>query len=150
MDSPEMEEIVEECNFIIIVYVLTLTKSIKHQPPNREVQCQRHFITQEGDCEFSSLGVIPTLRRDLNAGWLTRVQATDCVVNLVPVLYKTGLKLDQVIPRLIFEMNASRDRLDSAAARLHAMTLADSQLNHDVMEFIDGIRIMDTGTLEYS
>lgn len=71
-------------------------------------------------------------------------------MNLVPVLYKTGMKLDQVIPRLMDEMHASRDRLDFAAARLHAMTLADPQLNHDVMEFIDGIRIMDTGTLEYS
>lgn len=71
-------------------------------------------------------------------------------MNLVPVLYKTGMKLDQVIPRLIADMNASRDRLDSAAARLHAKTLADPQLNHEVMEFIDGIRIMDTGTLEYS
>lgn len=71
-------------------------------------------------------------------------------MNLVPVLYKTGLSLDRVIPRLIDEMHASIDRLDSAAARLHEMTLADPQLNHDVMEFIDGVRIMDTGTLEYS
>ncbi|KAG8160934.1 hypothetical protein KVR01_009198 [Diaporthe batatas] len=106
MDSSEMEEIVKECNFIIIVIndILSLKKEI----------------------------------------------ATDCVVNLVPVLYKTGLSLDQVIPRLIEEMHASRDRLDSAAARLHSMTLADPQLNRDVMGFIDGIRIMDTGTLEYS
>jgi hypothetical protein len=81
---------------------------------------------------------------------LTQLQATDCVVNLVPVLYKTGLSLDQVVPRLIEEMHASRDRLDSAAARLHAMTLADPQLNQDVKMFIDGMRIMDTGTLEYS
>lgn len=68
----------------------------------------------------------------------------------MPVLYKTGLNLDRVIPRLIEEMHASRDRLDSAAARLHTMTLGDPQLNHDVMMFINGIRIMDTGTLEYS
>lgn len=106
MDSSEMEEIIEECNFIIIVVndILSLKKEI----------------------------------------------ATDCVVNLVPVLYKTGLNLDRVIPRLIEEMHASRDRLDSAAARLHTMTLADPQLNHDVTMFINGIRIMDTGTLEYS
>lgn len=71
-------------------------------------------------------------------------------MNIVPVLYKTGLNLDRVIPRLINEMHASRDRLDSAAARLHAMTLANPQLNRDVMRFIDGVRIMDTGTLEYS
>lgn len=71
-------------------------------------------------------------------------------MNLVPVLYKTGLKLDQVIPRLINDMHRSRDRLDSAAARLHTMTLSDPQLNHDVTEFIEGVRIMDTGTLEYS
>ncbi|KAG6355737.1 hypothetical protein INS49_003702 [Diaporthe citri] len=106
MDSSEMEEIVEECNFIIIVVndILSLKKEI----------------------------------------------ATDCVVNLVPVLYKTGLDLDRVIPHLIDEMHRSRDRLDSAAARLHTMTLADPQLNHDVTMFINGIRIMDTGTLEYS
>ncbi|KKY30693.1 putative terpene synthase [Diaporthe ampelina] len=106
MDSSEMEQIVEECNFIIIVVndILSLKKEI----------------------------------------------ATDCVVNIVPVLYKTGLNLDRVIPSLIDEMHASRDRLDSAAARLHGMTLADPQLNQHVMNFIDGVRIMGTGTLEYS
>lgn len=68
----------------------------------------------------------------------------------MPVLYKTGMNLDQVIPCLLEKMHASRDRLDSAAARLQEMTLADPRLNRDVVNFIDGIRIMDTGTLEYS
>lgn len=68
----------------------------------------------------------------------------------MPVLYKTGLNLNQVIPDLIEKMHASRDRLDSAAARLQEMTRADPRLNQDVVNFIDGIRIMDTGTLEYS
>jgi hypothetical protein len=72
-------------------------------------------------------------------------------VNLVPVLYKTGLTIDQVISRLMDEMHASRDRLDAAAARLHTKTLADPKLNKDqVMRFIDGIRLMDTGTVEFS
>lgn len=68
----------------------------------------------------------------------------------MPVLYKSGQTLDRVIPHLIDEMHASRDRLDRAAAKLHAMTAGDAQLSQDVMTFIDGIRIMDTGTLEYS
>ncbi|KAL1845552.1 hypothetical protein Daus18300_014502, partial [Diaporthe australafricana] len=106
MESSEMNEIVKECNFIIIVVndILSLKKEI----------------------------------------------ATDCVMNLVPVLYKSGQTLDRVIPHLIDEMHASRDRLDGAAATLHAMTQSDPQLARDVMRFIDGIRIMDTGTLEYS
>lgn len=78
------------------------------------------------------------------------MKATDCVVNLIPVLYKSGQPLDEAIPYLTEEMHASRDRLDSAAARLDAMTRYDPQLNGSVMKFIDGIRIMDTGTLEYS
>ncbi|KAK7735561.1 hypothetical protein SLS53_007474 [Cytospora paraplurivora] len=106
MDSPEMEEIIKECNFIIIVIndILSLKKEI----------------------------------------------ATDCVVNLVPVLYKSGQPLEKVIPYLTEEMHASRDRLDSTAAKLDAMTRHDPQLNRSLMTFIDGIRIMDTGTLEYS
>lgn len=55
MDSPEMEEIVEECNFIIIVYVLISTTSDTQQT-NWELQCQRHSITQEGDCKYPSPG----------------------------------------------------------------------------------------------
>ncbi|KAF3766767.1 terpenoid synthase, partial [Cryphonectria parasitica EP155] len=106
MDSLEMEAIVRECNFIIIVVndILSLKKEI----------------------------------------------ATDCVVNIVPVLLKTGQPLDRVISGLIEEMHNSRDRLDSMAARLSDMTRGNSQLHKDVMRFIDGIRIMDTGTLIYS
>lgn len=48
------------------------------------------------------------------------------------------------------EMHKSRDRLDSMAAKLDAMTKDDHQLNKDVMRFVDGLRIMDTGTLIYS
>lgn len=47
-------------------------------------------------------------------------------------------------------MHASRDRLDKTAAKLDGMTKNDPQLNKAVMKFIDGIRIMDTGTLAYS
>lgn len=51
---------------------------------------------------------------------------------------------------LIKEMHASRDRLDEMASRLDCMTVKDRLLNQDVMRFIDGVRIMDTGTLIYS
>lgn len=78
------------------------------------------------------------------------VQATDCVVNIVPVLYQSGQPLEEIIPHLTAEMHASRDRLDNTAARMDAMTRKDSQLNRNVMKFVDGIRRMVTGTLEYS
>lgn len=52
MDSSEMEQIVEECNFIIIVYVFTAYGRVKTRQPNREVQCQRHSVTQERDCKY--------------------------------------------------------------------------------------------------
>ncbi|ROV93155.1 hypothetical protein VMCG_08735 [Cytospora schulzeri] len=103
MDSPEMEGIIQESNFMIIVYV-----------PSK------------------------------------LIIATDCVVNLVPVLYQSGQPLDEIIPYLTEEMHSSRDRLDSAAAKLDAMTQQDHQLNKIVMKFIDGARRMATGTLEYS
>lgn len=146
MESSEMNEIVKECNFIIIVYVSASAK-LGLQCPNQELQCERHSVTQERNCESSTLNKILVPRPDQ---LMTRNQATDCVVNLVPVLYKSGQTLDRVIPHLIDEMHVSRDRLDSAAAKLHAMTQSDPQLNQDVTRFIDGIRIMDTGTLEYS
>ncbi|PSR92153.1 isoprenoid synthase domain-containing protein [Coniella lustricola] len=106
MDSREMEIVIHECNFIIIVVndILSLKKEI----------------------------------------------ATNCVVNVVPVLYMTGQSLDQVISNLVDEMHASRDRLDAMAAKLDLMTRAQPQLNKDVMRFIDGVRMMDTGTLIYS
>lgn len=66
------------------------------------------------------------------------------------MLYKTGKSLDQVISYLIEEMHTSRDRLDRMAEKLNFMTNNQPQLNEDVMSFIDGIRIMDTGTLIYS
>lgn len=60
------------------------------------------------------------------------------------------MSLNQVISLLVEEMHHSRDRLDSMAAKLDTITRADPRLNVDVMRFIDGIRIMDTGTLIYS
>lgn len=48
------------------------------------------------------------------------------------------------------EMHDSRDRLDGLAAKLDAMTKGDAQVNRDVMKFVDGLRVMDTGTLIYS
>lgn len=106
MDSSEMQEIIKESNFIIIVMndILSLKKEI----------------------------------------------ATDCVVNIVPVLYKSGQPLEEIIPHLTVEMHASRDRLDNMAARMDAMTRKDAELNRNVMRFVDGIRRMVTGTLEYS
>lgn len=65
-------------------------------------------------------------------------------------MYKMGMSLDQVISLLMDQMHQSRDRLDSMATRLDNMTRADPQLNNDVLRFIDGTRIMDTGTLTYS
>lgn len=68
----------------------------------------------------------------------------------MPVLYQTGMPLDKVIDTLTDEMHASRDRLDIMAGKLDVATRADSELNAFLMKFIDGIRIMDTGTLIYS
>lgn len=78
------------------------------------------------------------------------LQATDCVVNAVPVLCKTGKSLQDVVAWLWDEMHASRDRLDESAVKLDSMTRSDPELNKNVLKFIDGVRIMDTGTLVYS
>lgn len=72
------------------------------------------------------------------------------MVNAVPVLCQTGKSLDEVVAWLWDEMHASRDRLDASAAKLDRMTRSDEELNKNVLKFIDGIRIMDTGTLVYS
>lgn len=61
-----------------------------------------------------------------------------------------GMPLNQVITSLMEHMHQSRDRLDSMATRMDKMTRADPQLNGDVLRFIEGIRVMDTGTLTYS
>lgn len=58
--------------------------------------------------------------------------------------------MDQVISYLIEEMHASRDRLDRMAEKMNDMTDKQPQLNEDVMMFINGVRIMATGTLIYS
>lgn len=65
-------------------------------------------------------------------------------------MYKTGIPLDQIICQLTEEMHKSRDRLDKMAAKLHTITKDEPHLNSEVMRFLDGLRIMDTGTLIYS
>lgn len=72
------------------------------------------------------------------------------MVNAIPVLCKTGKPLQDVVAWLWDEMHASRDRLDESASKLDTMTQSDPELNRNVLKFIDGIRIMDTGTLIYS
>lgn len=136
-----MEDIIKESNFIIIVYVPDTIYNyewfslIWNPSVNDILSLKKEIVCLPLRC----------FRLNTDA-----VQATDCVVNLVPVLYKSGKPLEKVVPYLIKEMHASRDRLDSAAAKLDAMTRDDPQLNESVMKFIDGIRIMDTGTLGYS
>lgn len=61
-----------------------------------------------------------------------------------------GVPLNKVISLLIEHMHQSRDRLDNMAAELDEMTRSDPRLNEHVLKFIEGIRIMDTGTLVYS
>lgn len=125
-----MNSAIDECNFIIIVVndILSLKKEIVSflPVPSWTVPCD--------------------LVKILN----TKTQATDCVFNVVPVLYKSGKSLDQALSYLMDEMHASRDRLDGIAAKLDSMTKHDPGLNKHVLDFLNGLRVMDTGTLIYS
>lgn len=56
MDSVEMESIIKECNFIIIVYVQKPTQAYVPMTAhdlrtNPTIQNQRHSVTQERNCK---------------------------------------------------------------------------------------------------
>lgn len=71
------------------------------------------------------------------------------MVSAVPVLLFEGNTLSGAIQHLIDLMDASVDRFEMAAGRLHRQTLHNAQLNRNTAAYIDVLRSSITGTIEY-
>lgn len=77
-------------------------------------------------------------------------QVTDCVISLVPVLYREGINWDDVIPELMEELQAVRTRLDEAAEQLERAARRDTRLLKDLKTYVDVCRTSTTGTYIYT
>jgi hypothetical protein len=69
---------------------------------------------------------------------------------LVPVLYREGIPWDDVVPELIEELEAVRDRLDEAAGQLERASENDTQLLKDLRTYVDVCKTSTTGTYIYT
>ncbi|KAJ9150785.1 Germacrene A synthase [Pleurostoma richardsiae] len=81
---------------------------------------------------------------------LKKELVTNCVISAVPVLFFAGKPLDTIVNLMMTELEDSRDRLNTVEAKLNHMTRDNPSLNENVMVFVNGCRLMDTGTLEYT
>ncbi|KAK5653827.1 hypothetical protein OQA88_7986 [Cercophora sp. LCS_1] len=76
--------------------------------------------------------------------------AAGCVHNAVPVMFHQGQPLSAVIPLLIKRLEESRDRFDDAAFKVLEMCKSsDSEILPAVVQYIDGLRTIATGTIEF-
>lgn len=75
---------------------------------------------------------------------------TECLISLVPVLYREGIPWEDVVPELIEELEAVRDRLDEAAGQLERASENDTQLLKDLRTYVDVCKTSTTGTYIYT
>lgn len=88
----------------------------------------------------------------------------NCLINLIPVLYRTGtVPWNRIMPTLDVELRAAADRLDATTRRLVEKVLARTGAGDDkdgggqsaeamavaVERLVDGIRNNATGNLSY-
>jgi len=74
----------------------------------------------------------------------------NCLINIVPTLYKSGLEWDDVMPTIADACVRSANKLDEAAAKLIQKTSGDKELNEAVIQFVDYVKINCTGNVGYS
>jgi hypothetical protein len=75
---------------------------------------------------------------------------SNCVINMVPVLYRAGKPWDKIVPYLMTEFHSSVARLDQAGAALEKMTATDPDLCQTVKKFVDGHRMNCMGNVLFS
>lgn len=81
---------------------------------------------------------------------LKKELAGGCVHNAVAVMYHQGKPLDSVIPELMAKLEACRDSFDETADRVCQLaSSANKQDRDDILRFIDGLRTIATGTIDF-
>jgi hypothetical protein len=79
------------------------------------------------------------------------LEAAGCVHNAVPVIYHQGSPLDAVVPKLMVDLVACRDRFDTLAARIEKRAAHEKpNVRQDLRTYIDGLRTIATGTMEFT
>jgi hypothetical protein len=77
-------------------------------------------------------------------------QGGGCVHNAVPVIYNEGKPLDAVVPKLMVDLAACRDRFDTLAAKIEKSQAGESpKFRAELSKYIDGLRTIATGTMEF-
>ncbi|KAK3952444.1 hypothetical protein QBC32DRAFT_341354 [Pseudoneurospora amorphoporcata] len=76
--------------------------------------------------------------------------ATDFLINIIPILYFSGIPWDEVMPTIGDNMEAAAQRIDEATRKLIGITHNNSELKKAVVQFIDGIEISIAGNIGYS
>ncbi|KAJ4390315.1 hypothetical protein N0V85_007345 [Neurospora sp. IMI 360204] len=76
--------------------------------------------------------------------------ATSSLVNIIPVLYFSGIPWDEVMPTIGDNIEAAAQRIDEATEKLIGMTQDNSELKKAMVQFIDGIKINIAGNIGYS
>ncbi|KAK1831302.1 isoprenoid synthase domain-containing protein [Podospora conica] len=107
---------------------------------------EMRIIFDEGNYIISVHNDILSFKKEL---------AQNCLINIVPVLYRAGTPWEQIMPTLDAELRAAADRLDGAARGLVAAVRAfggpagDAQAAA-VERLVDGVRYACTGNLGYT
>lgn len=107
--------------------------------------------------------MLPPSHNDIYS--LQKEVSHNCLINLIPVLYRTGtVPWDRIMPTLDVELRAAADRLDATARRLVERVLVSNGTGDDgeygngqsaeamavaVERVVDGIRNNATGNLSY-
>ncbi|KAK3318125.1 isoprenoid synthase domain-containing protein [Apodospora peruviana] len=80
--------------------------------------------------------------------------AHDCLINIIPVLYKAGSPWENIMHILTADLRENCERLDQAAALLleksRTLSGGDPDLQRSLAQFVDGVRHNCTGNLNYS
>jgi hypothetical protein len=76
--------------------------------------------------------------------------ANNCAINIVPVIYLSGVPWDQIMPKLEADIEKSFKNLDAAANILVKRTMHDPELKKAMTQYIDGIRNNSTGNISYA
>ena len=70
--------------------------------------------------------------------------------NAIPVMYNQGQPLDTVIPKLMKELEASRDHFDEAALEVQRISNRISpEVREQLAKYMDGLRTIAGGTVEF-
>ncbi|KAK3939025.1 hypothetical protein QBC46DRAFT_438683 [Diplogelasinospora grovesii] len=71
----------------------------------------------------------------------------DCTMNIVPLLQRSGIGWDDIIPRLVDDMTICRKRIDDTADRFLQLAADDELTRRRLQKYIEGIKSICLGSI---